>query len=104
MASVEYANNEMIAAATRMAGRPLLRPVAAERTMISAQVASNGRPNIPPNRPNLQVAQPRKEVRKATNQLNKLQNRPNAAIGTFVNPIAGPRGKFLLVFRQIHFL
>ncbi|XP_011149340.1 unconventional myosin-Ie [Harpegnathos saltator] len=84
--------SNQVTAATRVAGRSLLRPVAAERTMAPAQATSNGKPSIPSNRPNLQGTRPRKEMRKETNYPNKLQNRPDAVMGMFVNPNAGPRG------------
>ncbi|XP_020282389.1 unconventional myosin-Ie-like [Pseudomyrmex gracilis] len=72
--------------------RPCLRPVAATR-FAAAQAASNGRPNIPPNRPNVQPVQVQKNARNGTTQPNNLRNNKQIPImGMFVNPAAGPRG------------
>lgn len=100
LTSAAYPSNQTTAAATRLTERPILRPIAAERTMTPAQAASNDRPYIPPNRPNLKVVQPRKDVRNEINHPNKLQNIPNTVMGMFVNPTAGPRGKFFLYLNK----
>jgi len=75
-------------------GRSPLHPVATTRSMTPLRTTSNGRPHIPPNRPNVQPTQFQKDVRNGTNTVNKLRDKQTAIMGMFINPNAGPRGKF----------
>lgn len=82
-------NNQAI-----ITGKPPFHPVAAARSVAPSRMTSNGRPNIPSNRPNVQPTQFQKDVKNGTNNANKLRGKQTAVMGMYINPSAGPRGKF----------
>lgn len=77
---------------TITSGKPPPHPVAAARSMTS-RTASNGRPNIPPNRPNVQPMQFQKDMKNGTNNVNKLRDK-QIVMGMHINSNPRPRGKF----------
>lgn len=82
-------NNQAI-----VTGKPPFHPVAAARSVAPSRTTSNGRPNIPSNRPNVQPTQFQNHMKNGTNNANKLRDKQTTVMGMFINPSAGPRGKF----------